>query len=127
VTYYTMFVIELQSRRVQVVGATPYPDEAFVLQAMRHLTDGVGVLGHGRVLLCDRDPKWSGEVVAFLGREGVRIVVRASRVGSNRRCTGSVLSTEGRRECADVRVDDGPRLYLWGAPSERFTPIRPVE
>ena len=46
VTYYTLFVIELQSRRVQVVGATRYPDEAFVLQAMRHLTDGTdGLLG----------------------------------------------------------------------------------
>src|SRR5687767_14739809 len=32
VTYYTVFVIELQSRRVQVIGAMQYPDEAFVLQ-----------------------------------------------------------------------------------------------
>lgn len=32
VTFYTVFVIELQSRRVQVVGATRYPDEAFVTQ-----------------------------------------------------------------------------------------------
>ena len=32
VTYYALFVIELHSRRVQVVGATPSPDEAFVLQ-----------------------------------------------------------------------------------------------
>ena len=32
VTYYTAFVIELQSRRVQVLGSTPYPDEAFVIQ-----------------------------------------------------------------------------------------------
>ena len=69
-----MFAIELQSRRVQVVGATQYPDEAFVLQAMRHLTDGTdGVLGPGRVLICDRDPKWSGAVVAFLEREGASV------------------------------------------------------
>jgi putative transposase len=75
VTSYTVFVIELQSRRVQVVGATRYPDEAFVIQAMRHLTDGVeGLLRHGRLLICDRDPKWSRAVVAFLEREGIRIV-----------------------------------------------------
>ena len=75
VTYYTVFVIELQSRRVQVVGSTRHPNEAFVVQAMRHLTDGVeGVLRPGRVLICDRDPKWSAAVVAFLEREGVRIV-----------------------------------------------------
>jgi len=33
VTYYTVFVIELQSRRVHVAGSTPFPDEAFVLKA----------------------------------------------------------------------------------------------
>jgi hypothetical protein len=47
-TYYTLFVIELHTRKVQVVGSTRHPDEAFVLQAMRDLTDGIdGVLGHG--------------------------------------------------------------------------------
>jgi transposase InsO family protein len=75
VTYYTLFVIELHSRQVRVVGATPHPDEAFVLQAMRHLTDGMdGIMRAGRVLICDRDPKWSDAVVAFLEREGVRII-----------------------------------------------------
>jgi hypothetical protein len=37
VTYYTMFVIELHSRRVSIVGSTPHPDEAFVLQVVRQL------------------------------------------------------------------------------------------
>jgi len=51
-----VFVIELHTRRVRVVGATRYPDEAFVLQAMCDLIDGVdGVIGPGRVLICDRD------------------------------------------------------------------------
>ena len=75
-----MCIIELQSRRVQVVGATPYPDEAFVLQAMRHFTAGTdGLLGQGRVLICDRDPKWSAAVVAFLEREGVWIIRTPAR------------------------------------------------
>jgi hypothetical protein len=66
-TSYTVFVIDLQSRRVQVVGSTRHPDEAFVVQATRHLTDGVeNVLGPDRVLICDRDPKWSGAVVGSL-------------------------------------------------------------
>src|SRR5262245_21931004 len=57
------------------VGSTRHPDEAFVIQAMWHLTDGVdGVLGPGHVLICDRDPKWSRAVVGFLEREGIRIV-----------------------------------------------------
>ena len=75
VTYYTVFVIELHSRRVHVIGPTRYPDEAFVVQAMRHLTDDIdGVLGRGRLLICDRDRKWSRAVREFLEREGVRIV-----------------------------------------------------
>ena len=39
VTYYTVFVIELHTRRVHVLGSTPYPDEEFVIQTMRELTD----------------------------------------------------------------------------------------
>jgi putative transposase len=42
---------------------------------MRQLTNGVdGAVGHGRVLICDRDPKWSRAVLEFLEREGVRIM-----------------------------------------------------
>jgi hypothetical protein len=33
VTYCTLFVIELHSRRVSIVGSTPHPDEAFVLKS----------------------------------------------------------------------------------------------
>jgi hypothetical protein len=34
-------VIELHSRRVHVLGSTTHPDEAFVIQTMRALTDDV--------------------------------------------------------------------------------------
>lgn len=62
VTYYTAFVIELHSRRVQVLGSTPYPDEAFIMQTLRQVTgDGTGVVRDGGILICDRDPKWSRE------------------------------------------------------------------
>jgi len=75
VTYYTLFVIELESRRVHIVGSTPHPDEAFMLQAMRHLTDNVdGVLHPCSVLICDRDRKWSGPVLAFVRSAGVHVV-----------------------------------------------------
>jgi transposase len=63
VTYYTVFVIDLASRRVQVLGSTPYPNELFMGQAVRMMTaadDGV-LVGH-RVLICDRDRKWSRPV-----------------------------------------------------------------
>jgi putative transposase len=75
VTYYTVFVIELHSRRVHVVGSTPHPDEAFMLQIARHLTDATdGVLNGQRFLICDRDRKWSTTVLSLLETSGVRVI-----------------------------------------------------
>jgi putative transposase len=74
-TYYTAFVLELHSRRVQVIGSTPYPDEAFVIQSLRHASSETdGLLREGRILICDRDPKWSRRVEHFLGTADVRVV-----------------------------------------------------
>jgi hypothetical protein len=42
VTYYTIFVIDLASRRVHVVGSTPHPDEGFMRQRRPRAH------GHGR-------------------------------------------------------------------------------
>src|SRR5262245_57638946 len=39
VTYYTLFVLDLKSRRVAIVGSTRNPDSAFMGQAARRLTD----------------------------------------------------------------------------------------
>jgi putative transposase len=75
VTYYTAFVLELHSRRVQVIGSTPHPDEAFVIQCLRHVTsDADGLLRDGRILICDRDPNWSRGVEQFLSTAGVRVI-----------------------------------------------------
>src|SRR5919106_2961574 len=50
VTYYTLFVVDLESRRVLVVGSTPNPDAEFMVQAARRLTDAVdGFLAGHRV------------------------------------------------------------------------------
>jgi hypothetical protein len=46
---YTVFVIDLASRRVHIVGSTPYPDEVFMRQVGRTLTAAdEGVLGGHR-------------------------------------------------------------------------------
>ena len=37
-TFYTVFVIDLATRRVRVLGMTPHPDEAFMRQILRTLT-----------------------------------------------------------------------------------------
>jgi hypothetical protein len=72
VTFYTVFVIELSSRRVQILGSTPHPDEAFMGQVARTLTVADG--GVCRVLICDRDAKWSQPVRARLQDAGIRVI-----------------------------------------------------
>jgi putative transposase len=75
VTYYTVFVIDLASRRVHIVGSTPHPNDLFMRQVARTLTaadDGL-LVGH-RVLICDRDVKWSAPVRERLGEAGLRVV-----------------------------------------------------
>ena len=72
VTYYTVFVIDLASRRVHIVGSTPHPDEIFMRQVGRTLTAAdEGVLSDHRVLMCDRDAKWSAPVRYRLGEAGI--------------------------------------------------------
>jgi transposase InsO family protein len=109
VTYYTVFVIELHSRRVRVGGATRHPDEAFVLQAVRELADaGDGVIRPGRILICDRDPKWSNAVETFLSHKGVRIIRTPPRAPNcNAYAERSVRSI--KEECLDRLILLGER------------------
>jgi hypothetical protein len=73
--HYTAFVIELESRRVHLVGSTPYPDDAFVHQVAGVLTGADdGVLRGYRILICDRDTKWSAASRRTLADVGIRVV-----------------------------------------------------
>jgi putative transposase len=75
VTYYTLFVLDLCTRRVHVVGSTPHPDEAFMTQAARYLTDVVdGFLTGYRALICERDTKWTHGFRRLIEGAGVRVV-----------------------------------------------------
>ena len=80
VTYYTVFVIDLASRRVQIVGSTPNPHDLFMQQVVRTLTAADhGLLAQHRVLICDRDTKWSVPVRARLSVAGIRVVLTPYR------------------------------------------------
>jgi hypothetical protein len=68
-----VFVLDLKSRRVEIVGSTRNPDAAFMGQAARRLMDAVdGFLARHRVLICDRDAKWTDRFRAPLEGAGVR-------------------------------------------------------
>jgi len=60
VTVYVLFVIELKGRRVHFAGLTPSPDEAWIRQVGRNLTDPiVGFVREKRFCLMDRDTKFT--------------------------------------------------------------------
>jgi hypothetical protein len=58
-----MFVIDLAAGRVQILGSTPFLNDLSVRQVCRTLTaaDDEWRVPH-RVLICDRDAKWSAPV-----------------------------------------------------------------
>jgi putative transposase len=75
VTFYTAFVIDLGSRRVHILGSTPYPNELFMRQIGRTLaTADEGLLRDHRVLLCDRDRKWSPDIRRLVEDAGIHVV-----------------------------------------------------
>src|SRR5437879_12607993 len=56
VTYYVLFFIHLESRRVDIGGITVHPDEPWMKQIARNVTmDGCGTLRDCRYLLHDPD------------------------------------------------------------------------
>jgi len=72
VTYYLLFVMELKTRRVHFAGCTPNPNEAWMKQIARNLTDtDDGFLTKKRGLLMDRDGKFSEAFRKLLKDEDV--------------------------------------------------------
>ena len=74
----------LKTRRVHFVGATPNPDELFMAQVARNLTDAVdGFLTEHRFLICDRDAKFTARFRLMLEDAGLQLI-RTPRQAPNR-------------------------------------------
>jgi len=75
VTLYVFFVIELETRRVEIAGITPHPDEAWMMQIGRNITDPAeGILADKRFLILDRDSKFTAAFGSLLTDAGVEVV-----------------------------------------------------
>lgn len=112
VTYYTLFVLDLKSRRVQIVGSTRNPDAAFMAQAARQLTAAVeGFLAGHRVLICDRDGKWTDGFRGLLEGAGVRMVLTPVQA-PNANAYAERFVRSIREECLDHLILFGERRLL---------------
>jgi putative transposase len=111
VTFYTVFVIDFASRRVQILGSTPYPEALFMEQVVRTLTmaeDATAPTPH--VLICDRDRKWSGDVRRRLHEAGIRVVLTPERA-PNANAYAERFVRSIKEECLDRLIPLGERHF----------------
>jgi putative transposase len=109
VTYYLLFFMELATRRVHLAGLTMHPDEEWLLQVARNMTDAeVGFLRGKRYLLMDRDSKFSElfrGTLRAVGVKPVRLAPRSPNLNANiERFMRSV-----REECLDRMIFFGEK------------------
>jgi putative transposase len=72
VTYYVLFFIHLESRKIHVAGVTPHPNEAWMVQVARNVTmEEWGVLSPGQYLIHDRDGKFCPTFQRIIDEAGV--------------------------------------------------------
>jgi putative transposase len=80
VTYYVLFFLNLESRRVTLAGMTRHPTEAWMIQMARNAVDETsGCLCNHRYLLHDRDAKFCAEFDDVLRSGGVHCLTLPPR------------------------------------------------
>ena len=80
VTYYVLFFIHLESRRVDIAGITDHPNEQWMQQMARNATmEECGALRHCCYLLHDRDTKYSAAFQAIIETGHVRTLSLPAR------------------------------------------------
>jgi len=96
---------------VQILGSTAHPDDLFMRQVCRTLTAAEeGLLVGHRVLIYDRDAKWSTSVRERLLDAGIRVVQTPYRApNANAHAERFVRSM--KEECLDRIIPVGERHF----------------
>ena len=112
-TYYVLVVMELATRRVQVVDITPHPTAAFMQQCARQLTDPFdGFLLGKRYVIHDRDTKFTQAFDGLLKNSGAEPVILPPRSPNlNAHCERFVRSI--KEEALEQMVMLGERTLYY--------------
>jgi transposase InsO family protein len=112
VTYYVLFFIHLETRRVNVAGITRHPDEAWMQQMARNAADeSWGYLDQRRYALHDRDAKFCTSFRATLASGGIKPIQLPARSPN--------LNAFAERWVRSVKQECLSKLILFGEASLR--------
>ena len=112
VTYYVLFFLHLESRKVTIAGITDQPDACWMRQMARNATfDGLGHLNSCRYVLHDRDAKFCASFRDTLATAGVKCLALPPRSPN--------LNTFAERWVRSVKQECLSKLILFGESSLR--------
>ena len=111
-TYYVLFFIHLESRRVNIAGITVHPDEPWMKQIARNATmEGCGALRDCRYLLHDRDTKFTQSFRAIIASGRVEPLALPARSPN--------LNAYAERWVRSVKEECLSKIILFGERSLR--------
>jgi len=104
VRHFTLFFVDISTRRVHIAGTTANPTTAWMEQMARDVTDcDTGVLRHKRLLIIDRDAVFCPRFKATLGGAGVEILMTAYQA-PNMNAHAERFVRSIRSECLDQMI-----------------------
>jgi len=119
ITYYVLFFIHLESRRICLAGVTRHPDQEWMEQMARNVTmEDSGFLIHRRYLLHDHDSKYSSSFRQVIEAGSVKTLALPPRSPN--------LNAYAERWARSVREECLAKLILLGEGSfaARAAPLR---
>ena len=104
VRHFTLFFVDIATRRVHVAGTTTNPTSAWMEQMARNVTDcDTGVLRHRRFLIIDRDAVFSPRFKSILASADVTILLTAYQA-PNMNAHAERFVRSIRTECLDQMI-----------------------